>query len=88
MSAAERQLNPSDFSDETVRSLALAIVPHLKSLATDQAMTIKETATFLKCSRFKIHSLVSKGRLKARRMDENSRPLFLLSDVIQFLKNS
>jgi hypothetical protein len=87
MSAAERQLNPSEFSDETVRALAVALIPHLNRFGIEEKpMRQDDIAKMLGVSVKTIIGLTNRGVIKACRFEGLSTPFYYPSEINRELK--
>jgi hypothetical protein len=84
MSAAERQLNPSEFSEDQLDRIAFAIAGRLlKIIDTSKSMLDpEEAAAFTRYSRRRFDELVAEGVFIPRRAGENTDPKFVVEELI------
>lgn len=85
--SAERQLNPSEFTDEQLDRIAFAIAGRvLKIIDTSKTMLDpEEAAAFTRYSRRRFDELVAEGVFIPRRAGENTDPKFVVEELIQQL---
>jgi hypothetical protein len=89
MSAAQRQLNPSEFTDEQCQMMALALLPHLNRFGIEERpMRQDKVAEFLDCTEKTIIALRNKGVIKAHRFEADATPYYYPSEINRALKNS
>lgn len=85
--SAERQLNPSEFTDEQLDRIAFAIAGRvLKIIDTSKTMLDpEEAAAFTRYSRRRFDELVAEGVFIPRRAGENTDPKFVVEELIEQL---
>lgn len=85
--SAERQLNPSEFTDEQLDRIAFAIAGRvLKIIDTSKTMLDpEEAAAFTRYSRRRFDELVADGVFIPRRAGENTDPKFVVEELIEQL---
>lgn len=85
----EHQLNPSEFSDEQLRVMALALVPHLNRFGIEERpMRQDEAAKFLDCSEQTIINLRNAGVIKAYRFEGCATPYYYPSEMNKALRKT
>lgn len=81
MSASSIQLNPSELTDEQLRVMALALVPHLNRFGIEERpLRQDKIAEFLDCSEKHVIHLRNKGVLKAYKFEGDSTPYYYPSE--------
>jgi hypothetical protein len=81
---SERQLNPTSVSDAELDRLAFAIMGKIKEHYTsgsENPMTRKEIAKYLKCSVAQVDKLIQSKILKPRRLGDGKFPRFFPSEI-------
>lgn len=90
--SAERHLNPTGFSDETLDRLAFALIARVKALTVDglneKPMTRKQIAAYLGYGQTTITKLINAGVLKGHRFTDDMEPRYLASEALERLKRS
>lgn len=85
----QREFNPSEFTDEQCRSIALALIPHLNRFGIEEKpMCQEEAAEFLKCSVKHIINLRNEGVIKAYRFEGYSTPYYYPSEINKALRKT
>lgn len=86
MSAAERQLNPSEFSQDQLDRFLFALVGRMKvHFLVEKPMTKTQLAEYLNYSEAHIGRWVRSGKIKPHRMEEGADPRFLASEALEAL---
>lgn len=87
--SAERQLNPTGISDDTLDRLAFALIARVKVLTVvEKPMNREEVAAYLGYSTKHISKLVDAGVIKAHRFTDDGDPRYLPSEILERLKRS
>ena len=87
MAAQERTLNGSELSDEQLRAIAVALVPHLNRFGIEERpLRQEEIAKFLDCSEKYVIRLRNEGKLKAHRFEGETMWYYYPSEVNKALR--
>lgn len=87
--SAERQLNPTPFSQEQIEWLAFAIIQKIgiqTMNGIEIPVTKEEVASYLKCDTRNVDKLVEAGVIVAHRLVNGGHPRFFLSEICAKLK--
>lgn len=90
MTQSERQLNPTVLSDEHLKIVAHMVASEVKKLILeiDQPMTAKQAWAWSGWGKSKFYRFVNLGIIKGHRLDPESDPVYLKSEIISSIKRS
>lgn len=83
---ADRHLNPSNFSDAEIRTLAFAIAPLIKESFVEDVLTEEEAAQHVRYGLRQFQRYVSAGKFRRCGVDKKSEPRFFKSMLNEDLK--
>jgi hypothetical protein len=87
MSAQERTLNGSELSDDNLRAIAVALVPHLNRFGIEERpLDQDEAAKFLNCTVKHVIDLRNAGVIKAHRFEGFKSPYYYPSEINKALR--
>jgi hypothetical protein len=91
MTAIQRELNTSEFSNDQLDRFLFALMGRMKVHyinGVEQPMTKKQLASFLGYTTSGINKLVKAGVIRAHRIDDGADPRYFASEVVERLKAS
>lgn len=83
---ADRHLNPSDLSDQQIRTLAFAIAPLIKESFVEDVLTEEEAAQHVRYGLRTFQRHVASGKFRRCGVNENAEPRFFKSMLNEDLK--
>lgn len=85
--SAERNFNPSELSDDQVKTIAFTIAGHLtRYFQNERPMRAKEAMQFIGVGKTLFNKMINDGVVKPHRMSEDSNPFFFPSELIAAIK--
>lgn len=83
----ERQFNPSQLTEDQLKTIAFAIAGTLKNhFANERPMGRKEAALFVGYSERRFDELVRAEKFRSHRIEEGAHPYFFPSELLEDLK--